>query len=244
MGRREFWWEGGVAVSLFFLVLTGGNFRAFTRQFFNNYWMWIIFFVCVIISIFVTIAVRKKHPWNLVSLGVLTTLEGFLLGVICAMYYSIGWGDTILLALVLTTSVFVFITAFCFATRIDFSFLYAFLAGAIFVVFIAAMAVLVAGWVGAYNKWASFGISVAFALVMVRIGGVPLACDERRVSPPFFNDFLPRLTTCCSTFSTDGIHSLRHVSHPPQTLRRRVHRSGSQPLHRLCVALPRVPWRR
>jgi len=167
MGRREFWWEGGVAVSLFFLVLTGGNFRAFTRQFFNNYWMWIIFFVCVIISIFVTIAVRKKHPWNLVSLGVLTTLEGFLLGVICAMYYSIGWGDTILLALVLTTSVFVFITAFCFATRIDFSFLYAFLAGAIFVVFIAAMAVLVAGWVGAYNKWASFGISVAFALVMM-----------------------------------------------------------------------------
>ena len=66
---------------------------------------------------------KDRHPLNLGLLAGFTLCLTYTVGVVCAMYYQMHYGQIVLQALVLTAAVFVSLTFYVMTTKKDFSFL-------------------------------------------------------------------------------------------------------------------------
>jgi len=70
---------------------------------------------------------QNHHPTNLILLAAFTVSESITVGTVCAAFQAAHRGYIVLEAFALTALVFVSLTAYCFATKKDFSFLGGFL---------------------------------------------------------------------------------------------------------------------
>jgi len=64
---------------------------------------------------------KDRHPLNLALLAGFTACITYTVGVVCAAYYTTGYGMIVLQALILTASVFISLTAYVLVTKKDFS---------------------------------------------------------------------------------------------------------------------------
>jgi protein lifeguard len=64
---------------------------------------------------------KDQYPMNIHLLSLFTLCESLLVGVICAMYQQVGYGDLIVQAFAITTMVFILLTYFAASTHVDFT---------------------------------------------------------------------------------------------------------------------------
>lgn len=72
-------------------------------------------------TLFGLMGYKDVYPLNLQLLSAFTFFESILIGSLCALYQTIGYGDLILQAFAITTLVFITLTIFASNTRIDFT---------------------------------------------------------------------------------------------------------------------------
>lgn len=88
---------------------------------------WALLYAGVIMS-FVTLiplmcCCRKAYPMNFILLLCFTVCEAIVIGYVCAIYYTLGYGAQIVQALGITTSLFVGLSLFTFQAKIEFTFM-------------------------------------------------------------------------------------------------------------------------
>ncbi|GAB0494550.1 hypothetical protein MMPV_005844 [Pyropia vietnamensis] len=115
--------------------------------------------------LFGLMATKDQHPLNLYMLAGFTAAESYMVGTICAMYAERGIGDLVLEAFGLTMLVFVSLTAYCFVSKRDFSFLGGFLFAGLLIILGASLLNFLFGLGGAENSTFGFAISVGGALL-------------------------------------------------------------------------------
>jgi FtsH-binding integral membrane protein len=71
--------------------------------------------------LFALMCYKDKHPINMYLLAAFTLCEAYTVGVVCASYYTAGYGMIVLQALLLTAAVFISLTSYVFVTKKDFS---------------------------------------------------------------------------------------------------------------------------
>mmetsp|Transcript_39185 Transcript_39185/g.90273 ORF Transcript_39185/g.90273 Transcript_39185/m.90273 type:complete len:171 (-) Transcript_39185:139-651(-) len=81
-------------------------------------WMGII---PTFIALFALLALKDQYPANIWLLAAFTFFESTTIGIVCAIYQEIGYGDIILEAFAITTLVFAGLTAFACQTKYDFT---------------------------------------------------------------------------------------------------------------------------
>lgn len=98
-----------------------------------------------------------------------TGLLGFGLGPIINSYIGrfANGGQIVMMALGLTGTIFVGLSAYAVKTRKDFSFMRGFLVGGVLLAFVLSIGLLVASLFGYYFQPLALGISAMFALLMV-----------------------------------------------------------------------------
>ena len=89
-------------------------------------------FVGTFITLFALIWKRRSHPWNIYLLTLFTLCEGYSVGVLTSMYDQ----TLVLQAVILTFSMFVFLTLFTFQTRLRFEGMGPFLFASLWVCFL------------------------------------------------------------------------------------------------------------
>lgn len=88
--------------------------------FYTNPWILYLFMAGTFVVMIVLAcceSVARKHPLNLILLGVFTVLESFLIGAISSRYNT----DTLLIAVGITFALVLGLTIFAFQTKIDFT---------------------------------------------------------------------------------------------------------------------------
>merc|ERR1719326_921366 len=75
--------------------------------------------------------VQKQFPKNMVALFLFLTFVSIDVGFICAVYYEMGLGDKIVVAVLITAAIFLALSAYAWLTTSDFSYLGGFLFGAL-----------------------------------------------------------------------------------------------------------------
>eukprot|EP00579_Thalassiosira_antarctica_P000159 CAMPEP_0201866240 /NCGR_PEP_ID=MMETSP0902-20130614/887_1 /ASSEMBLY_ACC=CAM_ASM_000551 /TAXON_ID=420261 /ORGANISM="Thalassiosira antarctica, Strain CCMP982" /LENGTH=287 /DNA_ID=CAMNT_0048391163 /DNA_START=37 /DNA_END=900 /DNA_ORIENTATION=- len=98
-------------------------------------WPVVVSMVASIVLIVALMCKKDKHPQNMYLLSAFTVVEAFLVGTVTTAYCAAGERGIVLEAVFLTGAIFVGLTVFTFQSKIDFSFLGAFLSmglGAIF----------------------------------------------------------------------------------------------------------------
>lgn len=108
---------------------------------------------------------KDVHPTNMYLLAAFTVFESHLVGMVCARYAEIGAGYLVLEAFFITMAIFGGITAYCFVSRKDFSFLGGFLFAGLVALLGATFINFIMGITGHYSKGFAFIISIAGALV-------------------------------------------------------------------------------
>lgn len=97
-----------------------------------------------------------------------TGLLGLGLGPILNRYLGMANGaQTVMMALGLTGTTFIGLSAYAIKTRKDFSFMRSFLVGGVLMAFVLSIGLLVASLFGYYYQPLALGISAMFALLMV-----------------------------------------------------------------------------
>eukprot|EP00188_Purpureofilum_apyrenoidigerum_P005674 Plantae.Rhodophyta-Purpureofilum_apyrenoidigerum.ctg7645.p1 GENE.Plantae.Rhodophyta-Purpureofilum_apyrenoidigerum.ctg7645~~Plantae.Rhodophyta-Purpureofilum_apyrenoidigerum.ctg7645.p1 ORF type:complete len:332 (-),score=43.73 Plantae.Rhodophyta-Purpureofilum_apyrenoidigerum.ctg7645:1194-2189(-) len=133
----------------------------------RNWWLYLIFLGGTIITLFVLQAVRHKFPLNIFVLGVFTVLESLFVGAICGTYANAGYGIAIAYAFATTFAIFIVITAYCWISKKDFSYLIGFIIGGFVALVISFLLVfLVTAITGRLNRWVWFAINLAGSLLM------------------------------------------------------------------------------
>lgn len=103
---------------------------------------------------------KDVHPLNLILLMVLTILQGYVVGVVCAAYMSVGLGTLIAWAFTTTTLVFGLLSAYVHVSRIELSYVGGTLSAALF-------ALLFLGLVGFFMPtYIIQAVSVALGIVV------------------------------------------------------------------------------
>jgi len=85
--------------------------------------------ICVLCAL---MAYKDKHPVNYYLLAAFTLLTSVPIGAICAVYYSVGLGVTLLQAALLTMAIFMALTAYAMYSGQDFSWMGACLSASLF----------------------------------------------------------------------------------------------------------------
>lgn len=125
----------------------------------------IILMVASIATIFALMASKDSYPANMYLLGAFTVVESILVGYICALYKQRGLGVLVLEALGLTLLVFSSITAYCFVSGKDFSFMGGALFSCLCVLFAASVINLFLGITGNRSPFFSMLIACGGALL-------------------------------------------------------------------------------
>lgn len=128
---------------------------------------------------------RTNYPLNMIGLGAFTCCIAFYVGVLCILYYGRGYGGQILLAFVITTASFLFLTVFTIFSKIDFNFLGPALCAGTFLLLIMSLILSIAFAFGGFSK--GWGIVLAVLGVCLFIGFIiydtyqivtRLGCDD------------------------------------------------------------------
>ncbi|KAJ8904390.1 hypothetical protein NDN08_000909 [Rhodosorus marinus] len=135
----------------------------------DNWWIWLVFFFAAMICLFILQWKRHKHPQNLVWLGIFTVIMSFFVGTICATYADNGYGSAIAYSFVSTLAIFITITAYCWWSKKDFSFLYGFIIAFFIAIVIAFIVIWFVDLFGDLSRWAWFGIQIAGALLVTAV---------------------------------------------------------------------------
>lgn len=120
---------------------------------------------CVLCAI---MTCRTSYPLNIIGLGAFTCCIAFYVGVICVVYYGRGYGGQILLAFVITTASFLFLTVFTIFSKIDFDFLAPALCAGMFLLLIMSLILSLAFAFGGFSK--GWGIVLAVLGVCLFVG--------------------------------------------------------------------------
>jgi protein lifeguard len=102
---------------------------------------------------------KDSFPLNMQLLAAFTLAESVLVGTICAQYAAAGLGYLVLEALVLTFAIFSGLTAYCFLSKKDFSFMGGALSAALFALIGASFINLIMGVTGGKSAGLAFLIS-------------------------------------------------------------------------------------
>lgn len=140
---------------------------AVTRWALHNTWVVWPAIIGSIVSLVALQFLRDRAPMNMYLLGAFTAFESLAVAVVCAAYAASGLGYVVLQAAFLTLLVFVSLTAYCWRSKRDFSFLGGFLWAALLVVLGASVLNWVLGLCGHYSPGFAFGVSVLSALVFI-----------------------------------------------------------------------------
>lgn len=116
-------------------------------------------------TLFALMLHKDSHPTNMRLLFAFTAAEAVLMGVVCARYAAAGLGYLVLEALVLTTAIFGGLTAYCFVSRRDFSFMGGALSAALFALIGASVVNLLFGVTGGQSPGLALLISWGGALL-------------------------------------------------------------------------------
>lgn len=135
----------------------------------GNGWIWIIFLVCGFITLFILQMKRQNYPSNMVLLGIFTLFMGWFVGSICAAYQARGYGSSVAFAFVITLAIFICITAYCWISKKDFSFLIGFIAAGFIALAVAFIVVFTIDVFGDLNQWAWFAIAIGGSLLMTAV---------------------------------------------------------------------------
>jgi FtsH-binding integral membrane protein len=96
----------------------------------------ILLIVCLVASLCWLMCVQKQYPLNMCALAVFITFMSIDVGFICAVYYEAGYGNLILISVLITAVIFIGLSAYAWLSESDFSymggFLFAALIGLIF----------------------------------------------------------------------------------------------------------------
>jgi len=129
---------------------------------------WLIILSCIgtfgfLIALF---CLKDRHPINLQLLFGFTFCEAICVGAVCALYAEAGLGFIVFEALLITAIIFGSLTAYCFYSKKDFSFLHGFLFAGLMALIFAGFFTLILQLCGVrVSPWLSFGISCFGALL-------------------------------------------------------------------------------
>lgn len=110
-------------------------------------------------TIFALMSHKDTHPLNLQLLAAFTVAESVLVGTLCAQYAAAGLGYLVLEALVLTLAIFSGLTAYCFISKKDFSFMGGALSAGLMALLGASVINLIIGFTGGKSAGLAFLIS-------------------------------------------------------------------------------------
>mmetsp|Transcript_8836 Transcript_8836/g.39189 ORF Transcript_8836/g.39189 Transcript_8836/m.39189 type:complete len:193 (+) Transcript_8836:355-933(+) len=120
-----------------------------------------------IVVVFVLLKYKDRHPSNVYLLAIFTLAESYVIAWVCAINYETGYGHCIATAFSLTLMIFASLTAFCFVTRKDFSFLGGFLFASIVALLCAGLfGRLATGYSGTVPPLLSFSYSFLGTIVL------------------------------------------------------------------------------
>mmetsp|Transcript_17713 Transcript_17713/g.28790 ORF Transcript_17713/g.28790 Transcript_17713/m.28790 type:complete len:258 (-) Transcript_17713:44-817(-) len=91
----------------------------------------ILLLVCLVGSICWLMCVQRQYPLNMYALTVFVTFMSIDVGIVCAVYYEIGYGNLILLSVLITAAIFVGLSTYAWLSTSDFSYLGGFLFAAL-----------------------------------------------------------------------------------------------------------------
>lgn len=106
------------------------------------------------------VCIKIRFPVNLILMYVFVAAFSVMIGSLVASYFDAGYGVIVLQAFCVTAAMFVTITAYCFVTKKDFSFLYSFISVGLIALVVLIVINIVFGLNGSRNRWFSFGISL------------------------------------------------------------------------------------
>ena len=122
---------------------------------------WLVL-ILALITLCSLMSYKNSYPYNLIGLAVFTFEMSFFVSTTCVTYHAAGYGQAMLLALVITTATFLALTAFTIFSRIDFSFLAPVLCLGVFVVLMWSLIMSIAF---AFGGW-SFSWTLVFTIVV------------------------------------------------------------------------------
>jgi len=93
-------------------------------------WVLLVPLLCILCCLH---AMKNNYPCNYLLLATFTLIQSWTLAYVCVLYYSAGYGDQILLALAITTGIFLALTVFTMQSKVDFDFLGPFLYAGLFI---------------------------------------------------------------------------------------------------------------
>ncbi len=152
-----------VVVACFFSLVP--SIRKFVM---NNPWLMWLGIALGIGSFLALACIKVKPPFNIVLLCLFVAGFSLMIGVTCAAYFEAGWGGVVLQAFVATFAIFGAITAYCYTTKKDFSFLGGFLlAGAVALITLTLLTFVTSLFASRKASRAMyFGVSLLGALLM------------------------------------------------------------------------------
>mmetsp|Transcript_20366 Transcript_20366/g.37925 ORF Transcript_20366/g.37925 Transcript_20366/m.37925 type:complete len:246 (-) Transcript_20366:37-774(-) len=111
---------------------------------------------------------QNVSPVNMILLTLWTICIGYTVGLVCALYQAVGYGDLILQAAAITMGIFLGLTLFTLQSKVDWSFLgaglFSALWGLIILGFIISIFGMDGGFMGALYSW---GGAVVFSLYII-----------------------------------------------------------------------------
>ncbi|GJQ09189.1 hypothetical protein GpartN1_g980.t1 [Galdieria partita] len=131
----------------------------------KNPWLLWVGLLATVGALFALVFYKNQYPTNMYLLGLFTFGESFMVATVCALFRSAGLGVVVFEAFLLTALVFTSLTAYCFYSKKDFSFLGGFLWAGLLCLFGAAMINMLLGWTGNFSPGFSFLISVVGSLL-------------------------------------------------------------------------------
>ena len=123
-------------------------------------WMSWVAFIATLLLLFACAIYKNSYPHNYCLLLGFTLCQAYSIGVVCAMYRSVGLEETLLQAFVLTASLFVLLTLFTIQSKINFSFLGAGLYGALWLLIVTGILAL---WL--HYEWLRTAYALAGSLL-------------------------------------------------------------------------------
>ena len=123
-------------------------------------WMSWVAFIATLLLLFACAIYKNSYPHNYCLLFGFTLCQAYSIGVVCAMYRSVGLEETLLQAFVLTASLFILLTLFTIQSKINFSFLGAGLYGALWLLIVTGILAL---WL--HYEWLRTAYALAGSLL-------------------------------------------------------------------------------
>lgn len=133
----------------------------------SSSWLDIGIFILLLVVIIALFVYKNTSPANWALLLAFTTLISLSVGHVCALYKAAGLSALIVQSLVITMIVFFSITAYCWYSKKDFTFLGGFLYSGLTALIGVSIFSWILSWFGVYFTWLQILISAVGILIFV-----------------------------------------------------------------------------